>query len=113
MIYKAFAAITLIAAPIIVLTVQSFVPGQPAASAPMGAAPAASIAPVAAPVQPGPPPPPAVSDAGTASFGQPMPDAGKPFLAPGAGLPAAGLPAASATEAAPGENAEQQVGAPQ
>lgn len=85
MIYKAFAAVTLIAAPIIVLTAQSFVPPANETAAP---APAAPI--VAPPVQPAPPSPP-VSDpaAGIAAFGQPMPDAGKPFLAPGEGLPEA------------------------
>ncbi|AMK23997.1 MULTISPECIES: hypothetical protein [unclassified Sphingobium] len=83
MIYKAFAAVTLIAAPIVVLTVQSFVPQTKETMAP--AIPASIAAPT---VQPAPPPLP-VSDSsdGIASFGQPMPEAGKPFLTPGAGLP--------------------------
>ncbi|WP_176591565.1 hypothetical protein [Sphingobium sp. EM0848] len=88
MIYKAFAAVTLIAAPIIVLTVQSFVPRTNQPTAPSAVAPVPPVtvantpavsAPVNAPI--GVPP----GDA--ASFGQPVPDAGKPVLAPGAGLP--------------------------
>lgn len=85
MLYKAFAAITLIAAPIIVLVVQSVALQSPA--------PHASSA-VQAPVQQEAPmmqPPPSSAapepTSDPASFGQPMPDAGKPFLTPGNGLP--------------------------
>lgn len=84
MIYKAFAAVTLIAAPIIVLTVQSFVPQTNPPAAP------AAFAPGVAPAEQPAPPPPTVSAPVTepASFGQPVAEAGKPFLAPGVGLPA-------------------------
>jgi len=96
MMYKAFAALTLVAAPIVVLVVQSIVPqpAQIAPSAPTFVAPAAPAAP-AAPSIPSvaQPPMPAASLPDPASFGQPMPDAGKPMLAPGNGLPA-GAPAA-------------------
>ncbi|WP_313808844.1 hypothetical protein [Sphingobium sp.] len=88
MIYKAFAAVTLIAAPIIVLTVQSFVPqtNQPAASS-IPPAPSTTIPVVAPAVQPAPPPPAVNDPVASASFGQPVPEAAKPFLTPGAGLP--------------------------
>ncbi|WP_150290823.1 hypothetical protein [Sphingobium estronivorans] len=93
MIYKSFAVLTLIAAPIIVLAVQSFVPqtNQPAAIGPaMPVTPPPVPAAVPAAVAPAP-----VADApvgappsDSASFGQPMSDAGKPSLSPGTGLPA-------------------------
>ncbi|GAY22055.1 MULTISPECIES: hypothetical protein [Sphingobium] len=91
MIYKAFAAVTLIAAPIIVLTVESFVPQS------SQAVPSAAIVPASAPVvmpaqaapSPTPPQDSGAQDPGAADLGQPMPEAGRPFLAPGAGLPAA------------------------
>ena len=86
MMYKAFAAVTLVAAPIIVLVVQSVAP-QP--SPREAIAVVQPIAPVSAPIMP--PPPPMASAAAPspepAAFSQPMPDAGKPFLAPGSGLP--------------------------
>ncbi|WP_375196468.1 hypothetical protein [Sphingobium sp.] len=99
MIYKAFAAITLIAAPIVVMTVQSFVPQTnlsqtniPQTSPAVPPVSASSTAePAAAPVQPPVNAPPA--DA--ASFGQPMPEAGRPFLTPGTGLPDGATPAAA------------------
>jgi len=52
MIYKAFAAVTLIAAPIVVLTVQSFVPSAPqtAVPSPMAPTPAPVMMPTPAPV---------------------------------------------------------------
>ena len=114
MIYKAFAAVTLIAAPIIVLTVQSFVPSAPqtAVPSPMAPTPAPVMMPTPAPVvtpataMPSPPPPPA-PDAGNLSFGQPMPEAGKPLLAPGAGLPAA-----PASNSAPIQNVQSSGEAP-
>ncbi|MCB4860864.1 hypothetical protein K7W03_14820 [Sphingobium sp. PNB] len=99
MIYKAFAAVTLIAAPIIVLTVESFVPQSShvvpsAAIVPASAVPAS--APVVMPAQAAPSPTPpqdtGAQDPGAADLGQPMPEAGRPFLAPGAGLPAAPVP---------------------
>jgi len=91
MIYKAFAAVTLIAAPIVVMTVQSFVPQTNPSQANMPrtspAVPSDSsfstAEPAAAPVPPSVDAPPA--DA--ASFGRPMPEAGRPFLTPGTGLP--------------------------
>ena len=95
--YKAFAAITLIAAPIIVLVVQGIAPHTPVQPA---AAPAAALPPAvqARPVvQPAPMPVPAAPESDPAAFGQPMPDAGKPFLSPGNGLPAVAAPAAAAS----------------
>ena len=90
MLYKAFAAITLVSAPIIVLLVQGITP-HPSATTP---------APVVEPMVPQPPvqqplpaqqsvvaPVPMEPTPPAVSFGQPMPEAGKPFLAPGNGLP--------------------------
>lgn len=88
MMYKAFAALTLIAAPLVVLIVQGLVPQG--AQSPAAIAPAAAIVPHSAPPVATAQPAPMPSQDQTydpASFGQPMPDAGKPFLAPGAGLP--------------------------
>lgn len=88
MMYKAFAAITLVAAPIIVLVTQSLLPQQPVRPG------AATVQPVATPVvqsaaQPMPivTAPPSGPAQEPAPFGQPLPDAGQPFLAPGNGLP--------------------------
>ena len=87
MMYKAFAAITLIAAPIITFVAQGVAPHQSsqppvAAAAPQLVQPAPAVAPA---------PPPIVSSAAPvpepAAFGQPMREAGQPFLAPGQGLP--------------------------
>ena len=85
MLYKAFAVITLVAAPLIVLMVQGLAPHDPAPvpSAPVQpvfeqAAPASQ--PVAAPAMEQP-------ASSSVSFDQPMPEAGKPFLSPGNGLP--------------------------
>ncbi len=102
MLYKAFAVITLIAAPIIVLIVQSVAPQPPSTAAPVAAPapyqqPAPLIsqpAPMAASIEPAPDP---------AAFGQPMPEAGKPFLAPGNGLPQTAI---SAGETSDEEGAE-------
>ncbi|RJG54199.1 hypothetical protein D0Z70_13765 [Sphingobium terrigena] len=81
MIYRNFAICTLIAAPLIVLAVQSMLPKapEPAPTQPIiaDAPPPPVIIPVA--------PPSAGVDA--PAFGQPMAEAGKPMLAPGAGLP--------------------------
>lgn len=92
MIYKAFAGMTLIAAPFLVIAVESFTPhSQIQPPGPMSAV--QPVAPAVMPtVQPAPPPPisgaPAVTS-DPASFAQPMPDAGKPTLTPGNGLPSA------------------------
>lgn len=86
MMYKAFAALTLIAAPILTFAVQGLAPRQPVQPvaspvAPVSAKPAAAAPlPVVSSAQPAPEP---------VAFGQPIPDAGKPFLAPGNGLPGA------------------------
>lgn len=93
MIYKSFAIVTLIAAPLIVLAVQTFVPqtAQPAmqAAAPDSPPPLPVSAPQSAPPPVSAPAPmPSAPTADGAAFGQPMPDAGQPSLAPGTGLPA-------------------------
>lgn len=103
MLYKAFAALTLIAAPIIVLIVQGFAPQAPVqpAAAPMAVSPAA----ISTQPQPEPQPMPMAPSAPApdpAAFGQPMPDAGKPFLSPGNGLPGGPAPLA-------GENSDSAV----
>lgn len=88
MLYKAFAAFTLIAAPVIVMLAQGFAPApQPQSSAAV-VQPAAAIqmAPTMPQVAAAPMPAPEPA-APPASFGQPMPDAAKPFLSPGDGLP--------------------------
>jgi len=93
MLYKAFAAITLIAAPIIVLLAQSVTPrpaAQPAPAVVQPSEPVAPSAPIAAP---------ALSPPDPAPFGQPMPEAGQPFLTPGNGLP--GAPSASESGTSP------------
>ncbi len=117
MLYRNFAIATLIAAPLIVLAIQNFLP-QP------GAAPRseeAALHPDAPPPVPVPVAPPVVTPGAPAmpepapSFGQPMADAGAPMLAPGQGLPAApvassdgGNPYTSAEAAPPGSpNAEK------
>lgn len=86
MMYKAFAAITLIAAPIIVLFVQYAVPQRPVQPVAVG-----TPAPQAVETAPQRLPPdqmaPSAPQPEAAQFGQPMPEAGKPFLTPGNGLP--------------------------
>ena len=96
MLYKAFAAVTLVAAPIIVLIVQGLAPHAPAQSA---SAPAPLIVQQAAPM-PQQAPAPSIEQPPEAPmpFGQPMPDAGKPFLSPRNGLPG-GSPSADAEAA--------------
>lgn len=85
--YRNFALATLLAAPLIVMVVQSVAP-KPPEQAPSAAQPEAPPQPIPVPV-----PPPAVpTDTSAAveppsSFGQPMSDAGQPSLAPGTGLP--------------------------
>ena len=86
MLYKAFAAITLIAAPIIVLIAQSVAPQSPAPH------PSSAIQPPVQQQAPMMQPPITAAPLPTSDptpFGQPMPDAGKPFLTPGNGLPGA------------------------
>jgi hypothetical protein len=103
MIFKNFAIVTLIAAPLIVLAVQTLVPhaAQPAMQATAPETPPPP--PVAVP--PSVPPPvdvpermPSAPAVDGAAFGQPMPDAGKPFLASGPELPADAPPPPTPTE---------------
>lgn len=102
MIYKSFAVMTLIAAPVMVMAVQAVLPqARQAAPAPVTAAPATPAPATPAPLTPtaaAPVPPPVASPApmpapmpntSPASFGQPMPGAGQPSLAAGSGLPQA------------------------
>lgn len=108
MIYKAFATVTLIAAPIIVLTVQSFVP-QPNQPAVASVAAPSALPPSTMPIVTPAPPAPIVTDPGSnAAFGQPVPDAGKPFLAPGAGLPEAAPTAQPAAVESPLSRPEEE-----
>ncbi|HWV11840.1 MAG TPA: hypothetical protein VN110_00950 [Sphingobium sp.] len=95
MLYKAFAVITLVAAPLIVLMVQGLAPHMPEQTMSNPVQPVVEQAvvapqPLAAPVLEQPTSPPT-------SFGQPMPEAGKPFLSPGNGLP--GTPSVADGEA--------------
>ncbi|MAN11668.1 MAG: hypothetical protein VX205_16315 [Pseudomonadota bacterium] len=95
MLYRNFAIATLVAAPLIVLAVQNFMP--PAPSDPQGAAdaphpdaaPPPVVAPTVAPPAPPAPPPPADFANPLPAAGQPLPEAGMPMLAPGQGLPQA------------------------
>ena len=105
MMYKAFAGITLVAAPVLVLLAQNLVPATPEPIATVAAPPITSeVMP-----QPQPTPPvqmaPAAPVAEPAAFGQPMSDAGKPFLSPGNGLPAAPSPA---SEVAPDGESDRE-----
>ncbi len=108
MLYKAFAVITLVAAPLIVLMVQGLAPqdAAPVPSAPVQSVVEQAVAasqPVAAPAMEQP-------ASSSMSFGQPMPEAGKPFLSPGNGLP--GGPSTDESGAANSE-AEATADAPQ
>ena len=87
MLYKAFAVVTLVAAPVIVLMVQGLAPHAPAQSV---SVPMQPVVERSAPM-PQYVPPPAMEQPAAApmSFGQPMPEAGRPFLSPGNGLPGA------------------------
>jgi len=103
MIFKNFAIVTLIAAPLIVLAVQTLLPhaAQPAmqATAPeTPPPPPVAVPPSAPPPVEAPEPMPSVRAVDGAAFGQPMPDAGKPFLASGAELPAEAPPPPTPTE---------------
>ena len=85
-LYNSFALITLVSAPIIVMIAQTAAPtqhGRPAPPSPPSAAQTVPHQPLTTP-QPVAPPLPATEPA---AFGQPMPQAGQPFLSPGAGLP--------------------------
>ncbi|GLV24871.1 hypothetical protein [Sphingobium sp. Cam5-1] len=113
MLYKAFAAITLVSAPIIVMLVQGITP-HPSAT---------PSAPVVQPMVPQPPveqplpsqqsfvaPMPVEQAPPAVSFGQPMPEAGKPFLTPGNGLP--GEPPPGASEAGSSDTATSSEARP-
>lgn len=87
MMYKAFAAITLVAAPIIVLVTQSVLPTHPTQPDAPAVQPALSeVAPVVPPAPVVTSVAPAINPASLA-FGEPTPDAGKPSLIPGSGPP--------------------------
>ncbi|MEA3541453.1 MAG: hypothetical protein U9R77_04955 [Pseudomonadota bacterium] len=111
MLYRNFAIATLVAAPLIVLAVQNFVPTVPfgpqrAADAPYpDAAPPPVVAPTMAPPAQPAPPPPADFATPVPAAGQPLPDAGMPMLAPGQGLPQA--PAAPNSGANPYSSPQQ------
>lgn len=107
MMYRNFAIATLLGAPLIVMAVQSFTPKpeQPAQSA---IQPDVPPPPVPVPVAPPPSVPGAPSSDASASFGQPMGDAGQPSMAPGAGLPdtseppiTTGMPSGFSPQSAP------------
>lgn len=85
MIYRNFAICTLVAAPLIVLAVQSLLPKPPETAPTQDVIADAPPPPVPMPVAPPIAPPSAAASA--PGFGQPMTEAGQPMLAPGAGLP--------------------------
>lgn len=100
MMYKAFAAITLVAAPMLVLVVQSVAP-QPATPGPAVSAVTQPIQPVLQPAPvAGPSSMVAAPIVDPASFAQPLPEAGKPMLTLGNGLPERQSPPPSAGEGA-------------
>ncbi|RYM14904.1 hypothetical protein [Sphingobium cupriresistens] len=92
MLYRNFAIATLLAAPLIVMATQAFLP-QPNA-------PQQDQSAIKPDVPPPPPPVPAAPVAtpgapsveAATSFGQPMAGADQPALAPGAGLPDTSAP---------------------
>ena len=88
--YKVFAIVTLGAAPLVVMLTDGLAPRRHDQPPPPVAAVAPTPAPMnhIAPAPPSPPPAPMESPADPASFSQPLPGAGQPFLAPGSGLPA-------------------------
>lgn len=83
MMYKVFAGGTLIAAPMIVLALQNFVPATPHPTPAADVAPAAIPQPVAPPVITPTAPPAFVAP----QLDEPVSDAGQPSVDPGAGLP--------------------------
>lgn len=101
MMYRNFALATLLAAPLIVMAVQSVAP-KPAEQAASAAQPETPPQPVPVPVAP-----PAIpTDMSAAiepqsSFGQPMSDAGQASLAPGVGLPNAQVAGSMSPSGAP------------
>ncbi|WP_028055670.1 hypothetical protein [Sphingobium bisphenolivorans] len=98
MIYKSFALVTLVAAPLLVLVAENFVPhaSHPAPTPVPEPAPAAALPETLVPEAV----PPAATDEAS-NFGQPMAEAGKPFLAPGAGLPSVSSAPAPVGEMSP------------
>lgn len=86
MIYKAFAAATLIIAPLMVIAVQNFTPHphHEAPAPPVAAQVPPAIQPAAAPAFSSAP----VLAPDPASFGQPTAGAGQPVVITGGGLPA-------------------------
>ena len=104
MMYRSFAIATLVAAPVIVMAVQNFLPAGAARSKakndpvlarqalglpdqPATPAPAPLVAPNAAPAVPAPSPPSADFAPPMPAAGEPLPGAGQPMLSPGQGLP--------------------------
>ena len=93
MMYRSFAIATLVAAPVIVMAVQNFLPAPPSGvqdqppATPATPAPAPLVAPNAAPAVPAPSPPSADFAPPMPAAGEPLPGAGQPMLSPGQGLP--------------------------
>jgi hypothetical protein len=85
MMYRNFAIGTLIAAPLVVLAVQSVLPKPPEAAPTQQII--ADAPPPLVPVPVAPPVAPPSAAANAPDFGQPMAEAGQPMLTPGAGLP--------------------------
>lgn len=102
MLYRNFAIATLLAAPIIVMGVQAFLPQSGSAVPDQAAQSAAPPPPVPVPVAPPVAPPGVPSASTTSDFGQPMAGAGQPMLAPGEGLPVTAPAAPPASFAANG-----------
>lgn len=110
MLYKAFVATTLIAAPLIVMTIQNFLPEPDAAAAPSANVSMNADRTVASPAPAYAAPPQPVVEAAPvapldpASFSQPLPGAAQPTLVPGQPLgaaPATVAPPPPATMAPP------------
>lgn len=112
MMYRNFAIATVLAAPIIVMLVQSFTPQAPvqpptnAVPVPVETAPATGFGQPPAPQpqfgqpQVGPPPVPVPSPS---EFGKPMGDAGQPSLTFGSGQPTAPQSAAPPAQIDPNQ----------
>ena len=85
MMYRSFAIATLVAAPVIVMAVQNFLPAPPSGvqDQPATPAPAPLVAPNAAPAVPAPSPPSAAFAPPMPAAGEPLPGAGQPMLSPG------------------------------
>jgi len=113
MLYRTFAIVTVLGAPLLVIAAQSFVPqhGAPEPQPP-SVQPTGAPAPVPAPTPPivnADTPPVAVADPST--FSQPLAGAGQPMLAPGTGLPDAAAPPATGG-ATPAVATQDAAGAP-